>query len=189
MELVINISISKIVIYRKPIQKFVGTALNIATLGQWGKKMKQNGYDSVFHLYMIVTLINGTNILIEKNEVINIKQANAKDTQPENGQAMQIEKAIPVGLTINLMLQNAKDSMGKSRYWQYNAFTNNCQTFIKYVLSSNNLLTQQLLNFIDQNVEAIANQSVSAPVQAVVNFTTTLASKLRTLTGRGIMLY
>jgi hypothetical protein len=184
-----NQPIEKIVVYRKPIQKFVGVALNAATLGKWAKSAKKNGIDNVMHLYMVAYLSNGTNVLIEKNEIINIKLASIKDTQPEQGQAEPVTNQIPVGLTINTMLQKTKDAMGTYIYWQYNAFTNNCQRFIKYILSSNGLLTPKLLDFIDQNIEAIANESVSAPVKAVVNFTTTLASKLRTLTGRGIMLY
>ena len=184
-----NEPIEKIVVYRKPVQTFVNTALNATTLGKWGRAIKKYGIDKVMHLYMVAYLKNGTNVLIEKNEIINIKIASINDTQPEKAQAMKVINNVPVGLTLNVMLQKTKDSMGTDRYWQYNAWTNNCQSFIKYILSSNGLLDPKLLDFIDQNIEAIANQSVSAPVKAAVNFTTTLASKLRTLTGRGIELF
>ena len=183
-----NISINKLTVMRKPIQGFVNTTLNAASLGQWQKAVKDSGYDNVFHLYIVVNLTNGINLVVEKNEIINVKVATSDDLSPSNGQSMEVPNLLQ-GLTIIVMLQKTKDSMGSDRYWTYNAFTNNCQTFIKYLLDANGLITPQLLSFIDQNVASIASSSLSSPVKAIANFTTTLASKLRTITGRGIQLF
>ena len=183
-----NVPIQSITVFRKPIQKFVGTALNVASIGAWGRAVKKYSFDKVFHLYMIAYLTNGVGILIEKNEIINIKVASASDEQKENGQFMKVSKPIN-GLTINTMLERTKTALGVNRYWEYDFRNNNCQTFVKYLLASSNLIDNNLLNFVDQNVESIAKDSLSAPVQSFAKFTTTLASKLRTLTGRGLMLY
>ena len=188
-----NMPVQSIIIYRKPIVGAVNTALNMASFGQWGRAVKKNGYDKVFHLYMIATVkqSNGQpfNILIEKNDIINVVQAKPNDLLTDNGASMQVEQPMPANLTVNIMLQKTKDSMGTNKYWEYNPWLNNCQVFIKYVLSSNGLITPQLLNFIDQNVEKIASETLSTPVQALGHAVTTLASKLRTLTGRGLNLF
>jgi hypothetical protein len=188
-----NHPIDTIVVYRKPIQSFINTTLNIASANQFGRAVKKYGYDKLFHLYLVATVNMGTKkipILIEKNEIINIKQASDSDLLKENGAFMQVTNPpVPHGLTVNQLLQSTRDKMGDDRYWQYNAFTNNCQVFIKYILDANGMMNQELLDFIMQNAQAIANDSLIQPVQHAVNFTTTLASKLRTLTGRGIMLY
>ena len=185
-----NFPIVNITIYRKPLTSFVGTALNVASLGAWQRAVKKNGMDKVFHLYMIATVQTNTqqlSVLIEKNEIINIKVATANDMQQTEGTYMKVEQ-IPQGLTVNVMLQRTKDKMGNDRYWTYNFQTNNCQTFIKYLLDSSGLLTPQLLNFVQQPIENIAN-SLSAPVKSIANFTTGIASRIRTITGRGMMLY
>lgn len=184
-----NNQIVRITIYRKPIQQFVNTALNISSMNKWGRAVKDYGYDKVFHLYMIATLNNGVNILIEKNEIINIKVADQTDILQENGSFMQVtDPPVPNWLILNQMMQNTRAKMGEEMFWRYDAFLNNCQVFIKYILDANGMINQRLLDFIDQNIESIARQSLSAPAQGFAKFTTNLASKLRTLQylGRGL---
>ena len=177
-----NYKVVDIAICRKPIQEFVNKTLNATTLGSWQRAVRKYGYDKLFHLYIIVWVIDSNRkkipILIEKNEIINIAYATDKDIQGNESEIQYVEMK-PEFYVLNDMLQKTKDSMGSGKYWSYNAFKNNCQTFVKYFLDSNNLLTPQLLDFIDQKAEQISEDSVSAPVKFGVNVITTLASKLR----------
>ena len=185
-----NLPIINIIVYRKPIQGFVNTTLNALSLNQWERTAKEQGYDKIMHLYMIASVRkNGktTPILIEKNDVINVKIASPTDQTRGQGTFMPVHHQIPQGLTINQMLTNAKGELGEDRFWAYNPWNNNCQVFIKYMLSSSHLLDNDLLNFIDQNIESIANQSLISPVQHLAHATTTFSSKLKTLTGRGLL--
>jgi hypothetical protein len=63
-----NKKINKIEIYRTPLPSFINTTLDILSLGKFGK---QNDYDSLFHLFLVLYLEGGTKILWEKNEQIN----------------------------------------------------------------------------------------------------------------------
>lgn len=180
-----NLHVLNITVYREPIQEFINKVLNIATLGSWQRAVKKYGYDRLFHLYIIVIVMDPkTNkqiaIRIEKNEIINVELADLnKLSNNKQIQSMNINRTVDLYFnTINMMLQKTKAKMGDDRFWSYNAFTNNCQTFIKYLLDSNDLLTPELLDFIDQNAEQIA-KSVSKPVKYGVNTVTKLASKIR----------
>jgi hypothetical protein len=191
-----NFTIKAITIFRKPIQSFIGTTLNLASANDFGRAAKKYGQDTLFHLYMVVAITTSattqTTILIEKNEIIGIKMASQSDMLRENGSSMQIiDPPVPQGLTINTMLQNTLNQMGKDQYWSYDPFTNNCQSYIKAILGANNMMNQQLLDFIVQPADAIARESLSAPVRQGASFITNLASKLRSIQylGRGLELY
>ena len=65
--------IDYIQVARNPLNAGTKLMLNVASLGEFSRKAKKLPYDRLFHLYMIVTLKDGKNILIEKNEVINME--------------------------------------------------------------------------------------------------------------------
>lgn len=178
--------IRKIVIMRRPLQKFVNVALNALTLGQWQKAVSNYGYDNMFHLYCIVFLDAGIKIQVEKNEIINIEIVSGNITYVA-GQYLWLTQYIPNGITLNQMLQRTRAKMGEGLYWNYSAFApNNCQTFITYFLDSNGLLTNVEKNFIDQNVQNIAKGAIFKPVKAISDVVTGIASRFRTLTGTGL---
>lgn len=185
-----NLPIKKIIICRTPLQKFINVALNIMTLGRWQKAVKENGYDNMFHLYCVVFVdYNGKEVQlkVEKNEIINVDVVNIDFNSAKAGEWLMITQRVPKGLTLNQMLQNTLGKMGESLYWNYSAFApNNCQTFIKYFLDSNGLLTPVELNYIDQNVQNIAKSAIFKPVKVVSDVVTGIASRFRTLTGTGL---
>ena len=61
-----DVKIASIRICRKPIVSRIRTFGNIVTLGQLNKRVKELGYDEIFHLFSVIKLQNGMNIKLEK---------------------------------------------------------------------------------------------------------------------------
>lgn len=146
-----NFSITSIIVYRKPIQSFLKSTLNILSFGIFEKNYKSN-YDNVYHLYMIVTLSNGANIKIEKNQRINIERVN-----PENYLIDNINVNLKDRLNINFLLYNTKELM-KDNFYIYTTNNYNCQNFLLNILLSNNLLNEELKKFIYQDPKLLFNK-------------------------------
>jgi hypothetical protein len=145
-----NRQIESITIYRKPIQSYINQVLNTLSLGQLNKNLKEANYDKLFHLYMIVKLSYYEYILIEKNERINIHKVNKIDNMIENKEINNINN-----LTINEMLNKTIERIGNDNFYTYKSHSWNCQNFILNVLKSNNLLNNDLQEFILQDTEKI----------------------------------
>ena len=58
-------SINKIEVCRTPIDRVAKIFANIVTLGDWDNIVKRAGHDEMFHLYAILTLNDGTELLLE----------------------------------------------------------------------------------------------------------------------------
>jgi hypothetical protein len=146
-----NIEIVSGIIHRHQIPKYINSILNFASFGEFEK---QNPYDKLFHLSVIFTLQNGTKILVEKNEVINM-EINPK-LNNFNDESLIINKPFN-NLTLNKALENTQKRMGNN-YFSYQASHNNCQNFILNILESNGLLDDENKEFIKQNTEKIFNK-------------------------------
>ncbi len=165
-----NIPIESITIYREPIKTFVDIALNLISLGQWNQQKKNYAYDDLFHLYMIITLENGLHVRIDKNHVLE-----TSFPKTLNDDADHLDIAITPGITINDLMNNARENVGNSIY-HYNAATNNCQVFIDNVLKYSGLLTNEAHDFIMQNTEELIEELPSF-TQKIINSVTDLASR------------
>jgi len=136
-------------IRRTPLSTVMMATLSVAS---FGKIDKNNPYDKLFHLCMVVELEGGVQILIEKNEVINME---VNTPVRPNTQSRQIDKLKPSAkLTIKQMMQNTKDRMG-SKFHLYSARDCNCQDFIRNVLIANRLDTPELLAFVKQDTRQV----------------------------------
>ena len=143
-------NINNIQIGRTPLPSLINNAINIATLGSFKKTLNRSPYDKLYHLFSILTLEDGTKVLVEKNQAINMKIV----TNYAPAKTDYITAAVTHQVTFGQLLENTKQAMG-SKYFIYNAQTNNCQDFILNMLRSNNLLTQDLTNFIKQDIETL----------------------------------
>jgi len=68
-----NEPIKSLTLMRTPVPKVLTGALSLFSGGEFGKKMEQNDFDTLFHLFLEVGLVSGKKIQIEKNERINMK--------------------------------------------------------------------------------------------------------------------
>lgn len=144
-------NIVSIEIRRDPINSIITTILNLLSKGKFFEKIKQLGYDKVFHLYMILTMDNGDKLLLEKNERINLKKNDPsikKDTQT-------MSVSLPNSISLNDFLENTRRSIGDHDFFQYSADNNNCQKFLRSLLQSNNLLNPAADSFIMQDAKEI----------------------------------
>ena len=166
--------ITKIVIVRTPILAVLDKVFNILTFGSWAKAKEQVGYDKMFHLQLRIN-----DILVEKNEVINITENLSSITDKSE---QLIVSSFP-NITIGEFMQKAEDSMGTG-FWLYDAFSNNCQNFIMGLLSANNCLTQEAKAFIYQPVEELVKR-IPKYMGVIAKGATTLGAVANRLLGKG----
>jgi small nuclear ribonucleoprotein (snRNP)-like protein len=127
--------------------------MNIVSLGGFKKAMSSLPFDKLFHLYMIISTSKGT-FLLEKNERINATKSIPKNVDGTE----QIGVLVPTDLSVNVLLENTEKRMG-SNFLPYSPSQNNCQDFILNILESNNLITDELRNFVKQNTDEIFKQN------------------------------
>ena len=164
-----------ITVYRDPLQTAVDYAVNALSLGKFNQAKQKGGYDTFFHLYMIVKLDNGVNLRIEKNEVINIEVFNST---PKGQQFNVISQPV----VLNDMLNKTKEGMGEKIFYYYDPITNNCQVFILSIMKYNNLLNSNkgLQDFILQDTK-ILQDTLNKSTQKGMKLTTDLARRFNIL--------
>lgn len=151
-------------IRRDPVQSAIHTAFNILSMGKWDKARRDENYDRLFHLGLVATLENDCgskhDILMEKNEVINIGE-----TKPREPDTEMLRTPHP-NETLSEFLNKAEAATGKERFFKYDPFKYNCQDFIMALLSANGVNTPAAKKFIKQDVLAIVDKlpSYVAPI-------------------------
>jgi hypothetical protein len=145
-----NQEVKSIELHRKVLSVVYTGLLNVLTSGEFNKRLKEQPKDKLFHISMWVKLANGKTILVEKNEVINMKVNPKKEKEEEVQQA----GAVPAGLTFGEMLDKAQKQMG-SKYFTYSARDNNCGNYIEAVLKANGMNTEATHSFIGQDAKSI----------------------------------
>lgn len=141
-----NVIIESITVCKSPIQKTFDTILNIVSFGTWASAKAQYSYDDLFHLYLIVVLVDKTIVRIEKNQVI-IMSSVPDFKPPDNTRYIDIdsyEEKIKSGrldqLTINTIMKMAEIDYGLERIYLYSANRFNCQQFLLDLLIANEII-------------------------------------------------
>lgn len=133
------------------------------------EELKKN-HDTLFHLLIVVKLDNGNEIKIEKNQDINIEKF--VPALIDESLNVQLNKK----LTIMELLETTRKNVGDVVFFNYDAFSTNCQRFVKNVIDAN-----QLNN--DTNIHSFVMQDVS---KLVPSFTKKLAHILTDGYNRGL---
>lgn len=136
---------------RDPIEASVRTLLNAVSFGGFDKAVRKAGYDKMFHLYLVIRLVNGGALLIEKNAVVELSNRIRRHQRTER-------KQVPLNniiISTKQLIDNAKRDMGDMKFFAYDAFNNNCQNFISMLLSSSGLLTPDINAFIKQDAVSL----------------------------------
>lgn len=167
-----NMPIKSLTIYRTPISSMLNTALNFVSLGKWNELRQKYGFDKLFHLALVAN-VGAKNIIIEKNEAINISTTYKTDKDTET---------FPIDLggkvfTANEMLDKARKNVGDKTFFDYDAFNKgeatNCQGFIKILLEAVGLYSQPAKDFLFQDLENIYKELPSYVPKVAKAFTTT----------------
>jgi hypothetical protein len=135
-----NEKITGIVIARHPLMSALTWVANRLTTAD-------KPYDKLFHLYMIINTAKG-DVLVEKNEVIHIVPVRSWNHNDEHMRLHQFPH-----IPINTFLNNARQRMGDSKYFEYSASYNNCQDYILNLLQANHISVG--IDFIKQDTQSI----------------------------------
>lgn len=171
-------NITALEIRREPVERIVQKVINFVTGGALDSAKNKLGYDDVFHLYMVVT-IEGKQILIEKNERINISDSFNKNS---NYEASSVSMNGPI--LFDTFLNTTREKMGDFKFFQYNSKTNNCQDFITGLLKSNGLGSAENFSFIKQDTEKLF-QELPGWASVASQGLTDLGGKLSSILGKG----
>jgi hypothetical protein len=171
-----NIPIKKLWIRRKPIFNILQKGIDIVSGG-----ISKIQYDKLFHLSLIALLQNGIYIIMEKNEVVNVQPiTNDNESQTEY-------KVVPLHnrrITVADLLMNARNHVGDKTFFEYDAFHNNCQYFIGYLLKYSHLLTPKLQEFFFQDLDKII-KNTPGWIQSAAKIATNTAATWNKISGAG----
>jgi len=163
-----NILIKGIVIVRAPVKKGAVTALNALSLGTLKSIQRKLGYDTLFHIGIKLELANGQSWRLEKTQNISLKRYEPHpDTQTV---VIPVNKSITLKDLMNKLYKKQGDDM-----YEYDAFTNNCQMFIRDLLSTSGMFPASAASFVSQNTEAI-HQSLPGYVPIITKGFTKIGS-------------
>lgn len=170
--------IASITAVRTPIMKVIDSVINVISFGQYNKYKP----DDLFHLGLIVVLQDGTKLVVEKLEKINI----AKLPKGYVGKTSQV---YPIDMqkkriTLFDLMNNARRRFGESRYFSYDGFKNNCQDFLMMLLNASGLETADNKAFIKQPLEQLIKKLPSY-VPKVAKVVTDVANKATEVIGLG----
>jgi len=141
--------IHKIVVGRTPVQQAITMALNAVSQGQFQSNQDRLNYDKLFHLFSEITLENGHQVRVEKNEVITMTMGHKQDADTERQEVPMTNAVI-----FRDLLEKAKTKMG-AKFFAYDSANNNCQDFIMALLQGSGLGTQENFEFIKQNTKQL----------------------------------
>jgi len=167
-------------IYRTPIPSVLDKVLNLVSLGSWEREKKNMNYDEMFHLGLIITLANGKNIVMEKNEVVNISTSYPTKSNTETTNVPLDGKV----LTLQELFDKARASVPEKTFYDYNAFTNNCQFFIRYILQASGLYSEPIAHFVFQDTTEIMKHLPSY-VSTVAKVVTRTGAVVKKVLGKG----
>jgi hypothetical protein len=147
--------IASLSIYRTPIHSVLNGVLNLISENKFDELKKKYNYDKLFHLALVVRCGN-KNIIVEKNEVVNIS------TEYKTSNDTEIKEVyLPVNFSSTLedMLMNTLNRIGKVNFFDYDAFRGlNCQNFVAENLKTLNLYTPDIEDFVMQDVKELAQE-------------------------------
>jgi len=173
-----NHKIKTLKVCRAPILDAFDKALNVATLGNLTQLKKDSNIDKLFHLFLNIKTENGENYSLEKSETIRMIP------YPDKRDAQMMDVNLPRRVTVSELLNNTIKMVG-NRIYHYDIITNNCQTFLTWVLEANGLLTDKLYKFINQDIHSIA-EHIPTPLKFLANKIIRLNERLLYLMGEGM---
>ena len=149
-----NLPITEMEISRHPIQGVINAA-NTLTGNELDRLIKESPYDTLYHLGLFVKC-GGHWVEVEKESTVKITAH--KDKNP-HAEILVVNPAdIPQGLTMNIMLAKTQAHL-KDNFFNYSARNANCQDFVRGILFSNGIRSQEYDNFVRQDVQGIFNAS------------------------------
>jgi len=168
---------------RRPINAKVEFAFNLISMGKWEENRKKYFYDVLFHLFLIITLKDGTKISLEKNSIptmtVNDSRCSDSDVQCE-------EIKYPQGsITLEEFVVKPLQRIGKEDYFVYSPFKQNCQRFVGDILTTFNLYSPEVKKFVYQDITELV-KDLPFYVKLVGKTVTDADATYRKIKGEGV---
>lgn len=145
-------TIKGISIRRSPVSGLLTGALSFFSGGKFGERQREREFDELFHLFMVFNLNDGKQMLLEKNERINMELNPKKRPKTEE----EIVRVFPIDtLDLNGVLGKTKAYMGDKKFFGYSAKDNNCQDFILAVMNANDIGDAKDRKFVKQDTKEL----------------------------------
>ena len=152
-----NSKITAIRIGRRPINSMVEKAFNVITSGKWGQLRNKYYYDTLFHLFLIIKLDSGMNVSFEKNSIVTMTINDGRCSEA-NTECIDVDDYPTDSLTLNELVKQPLERIGKRAYFVYDPFNANCQIFIKAILQTFGLYDDKEASFIYQDITEIVKR-------------------------------
>lgn len=176
--------VETLTIFRKPISSGIDFAINMMSAGKFEEAKRKMGYDKMFHLGTVATLADGTQVIVEKLQVINI----APGGVPAGAEVRDV--SIASHPTLSQLLERTRSAMGDALFFGYQALphdgkpANNCQVFVDSLLTANGANSADLRAFVVQDVASFAAE-IAPEVRDTMQFVTDMAATGQRLLGMG----
>jgi hypothetical protein len=145
--------ITKLTLRRNPVSSLITGAMNAVSGGTFYDNLKNQSYDKLFHLGLVVSTDN-TNFVLEKIERVNVSYSISKPQGLE-----ELSVSVPSGLTVRNLIDNTLNKMGKNKFLDYDGYNNNCQDFMMNVLQSNKVSNEENTKFVKQDTQVLFKNS------------------------------
>lgn len=145
-------TVVKLIIIRQPIMGVLDKFINAITFGSFEAAKKKYGYDKLFHLQLAAYVKVGrgtTKIVLEKNETVDMS-VSTEHVQTGEKEFKIVD--IPEAFTLNDLVMDARQMQGDQKFFEYDAFKNNCQWFISYLLHGQGLYGAEEKAFLYQDM-------------------------------------
>jgi hypothetical protein len=186
-----NMRLIKLWIYKKPVDTYVESFLNLVSLGAYAEAKRKANYDKLFHLGIFGMVGNEKgqffNVIMEKNEVLHIEKSNFG----MNGQINNMSIILPPDerTTMIEFLDRGQQSM-QNGYFLYDAFgtdvtkPGNCQTWVRGVLEANGLYNSNVNAFVYQPLDEML-KTITPTTEAIAKGITNLGAVFNRIIGAG----
>lgn len=156
--------IKTIRIYRSPVLKVFQNIINFFSLGDFQRKVKQYGYDDVFHLSLRFELTDPSgadaNVLVTEKNAFPEIYVGKLDDHPSGGstdvKVEYINVRNPPNIKFGNFWANGKAQFkGDKEFYAYEQKENNCQFFVMNMLKGNNIDTKKAEEFVMQDAYSL----------------------------------
>jgi hypothetical protein len=133
--------------------------LNGITFGKFQALKNKYGYDNLFHLQLGVYCTRGratTKVVLEKNETVDITES--KMWNPNGSFEFLDVDMMGKQFDLNTLVNTARTQQGDKKFFEYDAFTNNCQWFISYLLHGQGLYSPRAKAFLFQDLKEFTRE-------------------------------
>lgn len=178
-----NVKIASLEIGRKPIENEKTIQGVIKFLTRISPKDFDRPPDTLFHAFLVINLLNGKRLILEKNNVLNLEEYTPNFYQNSQAEAIACKNCLK--LDTNDLLNNAIAKFGDHRIFYYSSTEFNCQQFIVDILTASKInITPPEMNFIWQDVAHIVPQYLND----ISQFATDLGSRIDIIKrGKGLV--